>query len=138
MVRCKAEGGLARGAYYIVREHARPTDNAADGRSWTGSSTKKRGSPLLGFPRGAPRGTALRRSSEDGGGGRAARRVREVEDVEVPGPVELIRHGLHVRGQRVRVAPQAGHQEALDVLLHHRGQPEVRRRGPVVISLRQS
>src|SRR3990172_148534 len=35
--RCKAEGGLARGAYWVVREHARPTDNAADGPSWTGS-----------------------------------------------------------------------------------------------------
>src|SRR3989344_5383004 len=41
MVRCKAEGGLARGAYWIVREHARTTDNAADGRSWTGSGASR-------------------------------------------------------------------------------------------------
>ncbi len=43
MARCKAEGGFARleGCMairpYENREHARPTDNAADGRSWTGS-----------------------------------------------------------------------------------------------------
>src|SRR3989338_1708841 len=37
MTGCKAEGGLARGAYWFVREHAKPTDNAADGHSWTGS-----------------------------------------------------------------------------------------------------
>ncbi|MEO5657113.1 MAG: DapH/DapD/GlmU-related protein, partial [Nitrospiria bacterium] len=34
--RCKAEGGGAPGAYWFVREDAPPTDNAADGRSWTG------------------------------------------------------------------------------------------------------
>src|SRR3989304_1393201 len=52
MARCKAEEGRARGAYWeapggtkhsrgiaVVREHARPTDNAADGHSWTGSYT---------------------------------------------------------------------------------------------------
>src|SRR3990172_8093181 len=44
MARCKALrlGSrhwhcLARGAYWFVREHAGPTDNAADGHSWTGA-----------------------------------------------------------------------------------------------------
>src|SRR3990172_9316774 len=50
MARSKAEGGLARGAYWVVREHARPTDNAADGRSWTGFSHPRAGDRPPGGP----------------------------------------------------------------------------------------